>query len=94
MTATDPNMPPMSSKASMNKTSYQDYTFELNSSIWMLIALSGVFIGMRISCKYFRRRIMWWDDYFLIVSWVSCCAFSPTETQANEGLNRWLSLLA
>ncbi|KAI0132847.1 hypothetical protein BJ170DRAFT_263628 [Xylariales sp. AK1849] len=37
---------------------------------WSFVAVSLVFVGLRIYCKFLRRRGLWWDDYILILSWV------------------------
>ncbi|SPO06835.1 uncharacterized protein DNG_09529 [Cephalotrichum gorgonifer] len=37
---------------------------------WSFIALALGFIGLRVYYKLDRRRGLWWDDYFLIASWV------------------------
>lgn len=46
--------------------------------MWMLAAVSGIFLGLRMFCKFYGRLGLWWDDYVLIASWVSrplqCCA--------------------
>jgi hypothetical protein len=38
--------------------------------IWSLTPLSGVFLWLRVYCKFLRGRFLWWDDYLLIASWV------------------------
>ncbi|KAH8898213.1 hypothetical protein GQ53DRAFT_817506 [Thozetella sp. PMI_491] len=40
-------------------------------STWLLTALATVFLGVRVWCKLKSRRLLWWDDYVLILSWVS-----------------------
>ena len=42
----------------------------LNRVIWVLAGLSGLFLGLRLFCKLWKRRPLWWDDIFLIASWV------------------------
>lgn len=42
----------------------------LNRVVWALVVLSGLFLGLRLYCKIWRRREVWWDDHFLIASWV------------------------
>lgn len=37
---------------------------------WTFVGLALVFICLRVYCKLTRRRMLWWDDHFLIVSWV------------------------
>ncbi|KAK3363249.1 hypothetical protein B0T25DRAFT_33881 [Lasiosphaeria hispida] len=53
--------------------------------LWTLIVLSGSCLGLRIYCKFLRRRRLWWDDYFIIMAWImlliSCIA-----TTNNVGL--------
>jgi hypothetical protein len=43
----------------------------INFTIWLLTALSAVFLALRVYCKFLRHRGLWWDDYVLIASWVS-----------------------
>ncbi|KAK4099095.1 hypothetical protein N658DRAFT_498687 [Parathielavia hyrcaniae] len=43
----------------------------LNRVIWALAALSGLFLGLRLFSKLWRHRGLWWDDHFLIASWVA-----------------------
>jgi len=39
-------------------------------TIWVLIAISLVFLLLRLYAKFFRQRGLWWDDYILIGAWV------------------------
>ncbi|KAM0329274.1 hypothetical protein ACHAQA_004579 [Verticillium albo-atrum] len=42
----------------------------VNASIWPMLAISTVFLGLRIYCKGFRTRWMLWiDDYLLLAGW-------------------------
>ncbi len=41
------------------------------ASIWVLTGLSSVFIVLRAYCKIISRRGLWWDDYVMILAWVS-----------------------
>jgi hypothetical protein len=45
---------------------------KLNAVIWVLTALSGFVLGLRIYCRV-SRRSFWFDDVFLIAAWVSMC---------------------
>ena len=47
-----------------------DYSPLLLGSIWALTAVTTMFFSLRIYAKLSRHRSLWWDDYFLIVSWV------------------------
>lgn len=49
---------------------------KLNAIIWILTALSGCVLGLRIYCRLSRRKGLWWDDGFLIAAWVSQLARS------------------
>ena len=40
-------------------------------AIWAVTIVSAVFLGLRVYCKVTRHRALWWDDGFLILSWVS-----------------------
>ena len=40
-------------------------------AIWSLTVAATVFLALRVYCKLSRRRLLWWDDHFLIASWVS-----------------------
>jgi hypothetical protein len=37
---------------------------------WILVAVSGMFLFLRIYCKWLGHKRLWWDDFFLILSWV------------------------
>lgn len=43
-------------------------------AIWAVTIVSAVFLGLRVYCKLTRHRKLWWDDHFLILSWVSSTA--------------------
>ena len=43
---------------------------QLNTINWPLVALSALFLSLRIFLKLRQRRSLWWDDYVLIISWV------------------------
>ncbi|AEO65204.1 uncharacterized protein THITE_162022 [Thermothielavioides terrestris NRRL 8126] len=42
---------------------------KVNIVIWLLMALSAVFLGLRVFCKLATHRRLWWDDHILIVGW-------------------------
>lgn len=46
-------------------------------SIWTVTVVSAIFLSLRVYCKLTRHRSLWWDDHFLILSWVSTAASSP-----------------
>ncbi|KAK4204536.1 hypothetical protein QBC40DRAFT_303418 [Triangularia verruculosa] len=42
----------------------------VSRTVWAFLAFSTVFIALRVYCKKWRSRGLWWDDYVLIVSWL------------------------
>ncbi|KAL0938184.1 uncharacterized protein CTRU02_207915 [Colletotrichum truncatum] len=48
----------------------KDPASKVVSSIWSMIAISTVFLFLRVYCKKIRSRGMWVDDYLLVLSWV------------------------
>lgn len=42
----------------------------LLASCWSLVAASAILLFLRIYCKLWRGRGLWWDDHLLIMSWV------------------------
>lgn len=40
------------------------------SVLWPMTALALVFLSLRIYTKILRSRLLWWDDYLIIFSWV------------------------
>jgi len=52
------------------------YGQQLNATNWTLVGASGVFLWLRVYCKLSRKRNLWWDDYFLIASWVGSSAWT------------------
>lgn len=38
---------------------------------WMLVVLSALLLSARLWVKFASRGRMWWDDHFLVASWVS-----------------------
>lgn len=48
-----------------------NYGPQINLTLWSLSGVAAIWLAVRIYCKFARRRGLWWDDYFLIASWVS-----------------------
>ncbi|KAK4223788.1 hypothetical protein QBC38DRAFT_486921 [Podospora fimiseda] len=44
---------------------------EAAAIIWVFFGLSTVFLGLRVYCKIWRGRGLWWDDHILIASWLA-----------------------
>ncbi|TLD07081.1 hypothetical protein PgNI_10907 [Pyricularia grisea] len=53
---------------------HEDFGPQVNYAIWMLTALSAVFLALRVYCKFLRHKGLWWDDHVLIVSWLCLVA--------------------
>ncbi|KAB5513184.1 hypothetical protein GE09DRAFT_636844 [Coniochaeta sp. 2T2.1] len=49
---------------------------QLNLMNWPLVAISALFLSLRIFLKVRQRRPLWWDDYVLIVSWLALLLYS------------------
>ncbi|KAF3351746.1 hypothetical protein VD0002_g9730 [Verticillium dahliae] len=54
----------------------------LNATVWSLTAVSGLFLGLRLYCKFTRRRGLWLDDHFLIAAWIALILLSSFATVA------------
>lgn len=49
---------------------HEDFGPQINYAIWMLTALAGAFLALRLYCKFLRHRGLWWDDHILILSFI------------------------
>jgi hypothetical protein len=49
---------------------HNNFIREVNFTLWTLIVSAGGFLGLRIYCKIYRHRGIWWDDYVLLTSFV------------------------
>src|SRR4051794_24308999 len=63
-----------------------NYASRLLWGIWSFTVASAVFLTLRIYCKISRGRVLWWDDHFLIASWVrpTLCARTRCVTSRAE----------
>ncbi|KUI62549.1 hypothetical protein VP1G_09664 [Cytospora mali] len=43
---------------------------EVNDVLWALTGISNLFLSLRIYCKFYRHRDLWWDDWLLLLSWM------------------------
>ncbi|KAK4097699.1 putative integral membrane protein [Parathielavia hyrcaniae] len=57
---------------------HPDYGPQLNIVFWLLTGLAAVFLALRLYCKIYRGRQLWWDDYFLIAAWASLLVSAAT----------------
>jgi len=37
---------------------------------WLLTGFGGIFLALRVYCKLWTRRRLWWDDWILIGAFV------------------------
>ena len=44
---------------------------ELNVGLWLLFIGATAFLGLRVWVKVNWRHGLWYDDWILIISWVS-----------------------
>ncbi|KAJ0143629.1 hypothetical protein CTA2_1251 [Colletotrichum tanaceti] len=49
----------------------ENYGPTINAVVWSQVVLSALFLGLRVYCKFKKRRGLWWDDHVLIASWVT-----------------------
>ncbi|KAK0712526.1 hypothetical protein B0T26DRAFT_752753 [Lasiosphaeria miniovina] len=60
------------------------------AAVWTLVVLSTVFLAVRVYCKVWRLKGLWWDDWVLILSWV--CEIgnaSIVQTVVNLGFGKY-----
>lgn len=43
---------------------------------WSLVAAATVFVALRFYCKLLKHKPLWWDDFFMAISWV--CHIDPS----------------
>ncbi|KAI1841757.1 hypothetical protein JX265_007139 [Neoarthrinium moseri] len=48
-----------------------DRSSRLLASCWSLVAASAIFLTLRVYCKLWRGRGLWWDDHLMIVAWLA-----------------------
>jgi len=52
-------------------TDQDDYGPRILTAVWLVGALSGIVLALRLYCKVKRSRQAWYDDYVLMAAWVS-----------------------
>ena len=62
--------PRLAPSFSAKELPHDDLGPQLDFTIWLLTILALGFLGLRIYCKLWRSRRLWWDDYVLILAWV------------------------
>ena len=50
---------------------YYNPATQIYAGLWCLWSGATIFLALRVWCKVSRRHGLWYDDYILIVAWVS-----------------------
>lgn len=62
---------------------------KIAGTIWALVGISGIFLALRLYVKAIIHRHIWWDDSFLIASWVMLTTSTAIDTYAiTEGFGK------
>ncbi|KAH6838547.1 hypothetical protein B0I37DRAFT_387145 [Chaetomium sp. MPI-CAGE-AT-0009] len=59
---------------------HEDRGGDLLGVHWGLTAAATVFLLLRLYCKFFIKRNLWWDDWILIASWFTILATDTLTT--------------
>ncbi|ORY61371.1 uncharacterized protein BCR38DRAFT_487121 [Pseudomassariella vexata] len=66
-----------------------DPRYTLNPWVWILTLLATAALCLRLWCRKFRHRGLWWDDYIFVVSWALLFSASAVFTaDLNAGMGR------
>ncbi|KAM7183875.1 hypothetical protein V8F33_013326 [Rhypophila sp. PSN 637] len=52
--------------------------YEMTIAIWLMTSVSGVFLALRLYCKFLKKRGLWWDDHVLVASWLALLSSTLT----------------
>jgi hypothetical protein len=64
-----PGIPPILTPEQVALLPHDNLGPTLSAIQWILVLLSGSFLGLRVWCKIKGARGLWWDDWILIASW-------------------------
>lgn len=65
-----------------------NYGSRLSAATWLLTVFSAIFLTLRVYCKLSRGRRLWWDDHFLIASWVGVSNMTMEAAQVADLIPR------
>lgn len=69
-------MDPLSTNgATLTKEATESMAPLIRIVCWFLVSISGLFLSLRLYCKYLQSRGLWWDDHVLVMAWV--CSPTP-----------------
>ncbi|KAK2029045.1 hypothetical protein LX32DRAFT_673121 [Colletotrichum zoysiae] len=72
-----------------------DRVTRLLASTWTLVGTSAILLFLRIHCKIWRGRGLWWDDHLLIVAWTSLAISVSIDTYIiSLGFGRHMSTIS
>ncbi|KAK2059006.1 hypothetical protein LY76DRAFT_482545, partial [Colletotrichum caudatum] len=72
-----------------------DRVIRLLASTWIMVGTSAVLLFLRIYCKIWRGRGLWWDDHLLIVAWTSLAISVSINTYiVSLGFGRHISTIS
>ncbi|KAK9419907.1 hypothetical protein SUNI508_06913 [Seiridium unicorne] len=67
----------------------------LLASCWSLVGASAIFLSLRVYCKLWRGRGLWWDDHLMVVAWVALAiAVSINSYIVSLGFGRHLDTIS
>lgn len=64
-------VPDLLALSTRKEHNYYDPARELYAGLWSLFTAATVFLALRVWVKISRRHGLWYDDYLLILCWVS-----------------------
>lgn len=59
-----------SNGAALTQESAESMAPLMRIACWFLVSISGLFLSLRLYCKYLQSRGLWWDDHVLVMAWV------------------------
>lgn len=88
----------LSSMETSTMATMEDLGPQLNAVVWLLLGFSGLFLALRLNCKFLKNRGFWWDDHVLVASWV-CSRMKALPLRGHTltsqlSLHLWLTLYA
>lgn len=73
-----PSQSPASTDEELALLPHDDMGPALLAVSWTFVSLASILLGLRVYCKLASRRGLWWDDWILIIAWVSKSPSCPS----------------
>ena len=48
----------------------ESHANQIIATVWSMVAVSGLFVILKVLARARRRMWWWWDDYLMLMSWV------------------------